>query len=172
MVEETTSVLRGDHGDPPANGLNQSFPSSSFGLAHQSFDLGKSLLYGIEVRRIGWQVEQLAALRSSISSLTLSPLWALRGCPSLLPDRDAGWALIPFGRKVRRPPGWLLLPQPEKSPSPQESYSRKQRCVRPLRLRGTEQDALSPLGAQAYKGESEVFVPISSTNTSRRASSS
>jgi hypothetical protein len=39
------------------------------------------------------------------------------------------------------------------------------------RLRGTEQCALCPLGAQAYKGESEMFVPISSTNTSRRASS-
>ena len=60
MVEETTSVLSRDQGDPGANGLNQSFPSSSFGLAHKTFDLAESLLYGIEVRRIGRQVEQLA----------------------------------------------------------------------------------------------------------------
>jgi hypothetical protein len=36
------------------------------------------------------------------------------------------------------------------------------------RLRGTEQRARSPRRAQAYKGLSEVFVPISSTNTSRQ----
>src|ERR671911_603548 len=38
------------------------------------------------------------------------------------------------------------------------------------RLRGTEQQALSPFLAQPYKREREMFVPISSTNTSRRAS--
>src|SRR3712207_3086558 len=38
-------------------------------------------------------------------------------------------------------------------------------------LRSTDQHARSPLGAQAYKGESEMFVPISSTKTNRRASS-
>ncbi len=37
-------------------------------------------------------------------------------------------------------------------------------------LRGTEQRALSPLGPQAYKVESEVLVAISSTNTSGSAS--
>jgi hypothetical protein len=39
-------------------------------------------------------------------------------------------------------------------------------------LRGTEQCARSPLGAQAYNAESEVLVPISSTNTNRLGSSS
>jgi hypothetical protein len=39
------------------------------------------------------------------------------------------------------------------------------------RLRGTEQGALSPFLAQPYIGEREMFVPISSTNTTRRASS-
>jgi hypothetical protein len=38
------------------------------------------------------------------------------------------------------------------------------------RLRGTEQRALSPRGAQACTGASEVFEPISSTNTNRSAS--
>jgi hypothetical protein len=71
VVEETLSILSRDHRDPPADGLNQCFPSSSFGLAHQSFDLGKSLLYGIEVRRIGWQVDELAA---SLLDELLNPL--------------------------------------------------------------------------------------------------
>ena len=39
-------------------------------------------------------------------------------------------------------------------------------------LRGTEQRARSPLGAQAYNAESEVLVAISSTNTNRLGSSS
>ena len=39
------------------------------------------------------------------------------------------------------------------------------------RLRGTSQRARSPLGAQAYSGASDVFVPISSTKTSRLWSS-
>src|SRR5215217_8534633 len=39
------------------------------------------------------------------------------------------------------------------------------------RLRGTEQWALCPFLDQPYRGESEVFVPISSTNTRERASS-
>lgn len=38
------------------------------------------------------------------------------------------------------------------------------------RLRGAEQRTLSPHGAQAYKGESEVLAPISSTEKSRRVS--
>jgi hypothetical protein len=59
VVEETTSVLSRDHGDRSTNGLNQSFPSSSFGLAHKSFDLRKRFLYGIEVRRIGRHIKQL-----------------------------------------------------------------------------------------------------------------
>jgi len=59
VVEETTGVFSCDHGNPLANGLNQSFLSSSFGLAHKCFDLAESLLYGIELRRIGRQIEQL-----------------------------------------------------------------------------------------------------------------
>src|SRR5215213_975349 len=39
------------------------------------------------------------------------------------------------------------------------------------RLRGREQWALRPFLAQPYGGESEVLVPISSTNTRERASS-
>ena len=35
------------------------------------------------------------------------------------------------------------------------------------RLRGTEHHALSPRRDQAYSGESEVLVPISSTKTNR-----
>jgi hypothetical protein len=38
------------------------------------------------------------------------------------------------------------------------------------RLRGTEERALCPLRDQAYKGESDVLVSISSTNTSRLVS--
>jgi hypothetical protein len=38
------------------------------------------------------------------------------------------------------------------------------------RLRGTRQWALWPFLAQAYTGDKEVFVPISSTKTSRLAS--
>ena len=38
------------------------------------------------------------------------------------------------------------------------------------RLRGTDQHALWPFGAQAYTGDNEVFVPISSTKTSRSVS--
>ena len=60
MVEETTSVFSCDHGNPPANALNQSFLSSSFGHAHKCFDLAESLLYGIELRRIGRQIKQLS----------------------------------------------------------------------------------------------------------------
>jgi hypothetical protein len=60
VVEESTRVLSCDHGDPPANGLKQSFPSSSFGLAHKSFDLAESFLFGIELRRIGRQIKQLS----------------------------------------------------------------------------------------------------------------
>src|SRR3712207_9196181 len=38
------------------------------------------------------------------------------------------------------------------------------------RLRGTSAKALLPLREWAYRGESEVLVPISSTNTSRLGS--
>jgi hypothetical protein len=51
--------MTGALGDPPPDGLNQSFPSSSFGLAHKSFDLRKRFLYRIEVRTIGRQIRQL-----------------------------------------------------------------------------------------------------------------
>src|SRR3712207_7115731 len=38
------------------------------------------------------------------------------------------------------------------------------------RLRGTGQQALWPFGAQAYTEDEEVFVPISSTKSSRSVS--
>src|SRR5215213_11944597 len=59
---------------------------------------------------------------------------------------------------------------PAKSPT-LKGHARQQRRVGPL-LRGTEQCARSPLGAQAYNAESEVLVPISSTKTNRLGSSS
>ena len=45
--------------------------------AQESLDFAEGLLDGVEVRGVGWQVDQLAA-RSSMNSLNPSPLWAER----------------------------------------------------------------------------------------------
>jgi len=78
---------------------------------------------------------------SSISSLTLSPLWALRGCPSPQPDRDIAWVRESSAHKLRTLRGWSNLPPPEKLPY-LEAHTREQSRVRPS---VTRNGALRPL---------------------------
>ena len=75
--------------------------------------------------------------RPSISSLTLSPLWALRGCPSPPPGLRAGSALVPALQVGLEEPGGGSAFHGQRWPHPGAGHARKQRGVLALRLRGT-----------------------------------
>ena len=60
MPEEAVSVLGGDRVEGRAHRLDQSSPAPGRHLAQRRFDLGEGLFYGVEVRRVGRQVQQLA----------------------------------------------------------------------------------------------------------------
>src|SRR3712207_6550832 len=102
-----------------------------------------------------------------MSSLTLSPLWAVRlsittTCPGC---RLGTRASSTYASKT------VLVVDPSTAkdgPMP-ESVMLESRVTFFPQLRGAEQSARSPLGDQAYSGRSETFVEHSSTNTKRLA---
>lgn len=62
MLKETTHVYGGDRRDRHSQSLGQSFAASSLHFAQQSLDLGEGFFDKIEIRRVRWQVQKLAAL--------------------------------------------------------------------------------------------------------------
>jgi hypothetical protein len=78
MLEETEGVSGGDRRDRLPQRVDQGLTRAGRGSPQEGLDLGEGLLDGVVIRRVGRQVEDLAALLASISSLTLSPLCAER----------------------------------------------------------------------------------------------
>src|SRR5215212_3410417 len=100
-----------------------------------------------------------------MSSLTLSPLWAVRlsittTCPA---ERLGASASSTYASKTAR----VVAPStPSDGPMPL-SVMLESRVTFLPQLRGDEQCARSPRLDQAYSAESETFVEHSSTNTKR-----
>jgi hypothetical protein len=61
VLEETPGIPRSDRRDRRAHRSHQSLPAPGFGLSQDVLDLRESFFDGIEVRRVGRQVEQLAS---------------------------------------------------------------------------------------------------------------
>ena len=61
MVEEPPRALSCDRRECLAHHLYQERVGTRLGTPQQPLDLREGLLYGVEVGRVGWQVEQLAA---------------------------------------------------------------------------------------------------------------
>src|SRR5215217_8213041 len=61
MNEEATRILSSDRIECLAYGFHQRLSCPGTNLAQKTLDLRKSLLNRIEVRRVGWQVLQLAS---------------------------------------------------------------------------------------------------------------
>ena len=62
MLEETTSVPSADGPDSYTQRLDQTLAGAGLGFSQDAFNLTESPLDRIKVRRVGWQVEQFAAL--------------------------------------------------------------------------------------------------------------
>ena len=60
MNEEAARILSSDCIECLAYGFHQRLSCPGTNLAQKTLDLRKSLLNWIEVRRVGWQVQQLA----------------------------------------------------------------------------------------------------------------
>ena len=61
MLEEPAGFLGAERRDRRPEGLKQGFAATRLSFAHQPLDLAEGLLYGVEIRRVGRQVEKLAA---------------------------------------------------------------------------------------------------------------
>ncbi len=60
MLEEATGVSGADRRQRQTDRLDQGFFRPGFSLTHESLDLREGLLNRVEIRRVGWQVEELA----------------------------------------------------------------------------------------------------------------
>jgi hypothetical protein len=63
MLEEAESIRGANRRDRRPKRLDQSRTGAGSCLSQQTLDLRKRLLYGVEVRRVGRQVDQFAAPR-------------------------------------------------------------------------------------------------------------
>src|SRR5215212_2557090 len=61
MLEEAPCIAGTHRLESSAQGFQQGFSGARPGLTHKSLELGEGLFYWVEVRRVGWQVEKLAA---------------------------------------------------------------------------------------------------------------
>ena len=74
MLEEASCIARCYSIKRSTHCFQQGFSGARLSLAQQRLELGKRFFYGVEVRRVGRQVEKLAEPLPSMSSLTLEPL--------------------------------------------------------------------------------------------------
>jgi hypothetical protein len=61
VLEKATGVLGAERRDRRPDGLKQGFAATRLDLAYQVLYLAEGFLYGVEVRRVGRQVQKLAA---------------------------------------------------------------------------------------------------------------
>jgi hypothetical protein len=61
VFKEATGVLGGDRRKRLTDRLDQGFFRPGFGFAHKPLDLREGFFYGVEIRRVGRQVDELAA---------------------------------------------------------------------------------------------------------------
>src|SRR5688572_1892546 len=106
--------------------------------------------------------------RSSISWRTLSPLWAERlSITTTCPLRSVGARTCStYASKTTE----VVAPSTVREGPIPSALMLESMVVLAPRLRGTDQQALWPFSDQAYEGDNEVFVPISSTKSSRSVS--
>lgn len=57
MSEKTLRILRGDRIERAAHRFDQRLPASALRFSQDAFYLGEGFLYGVEVGRVGRQVE-------------------------------------------------------------------------------------------------------------------
>ncbi len=74
MTKEAHRIFGRDPQDRPTDGLYERPANAGGAFSQQRFDLREGFLYGIQVRRVGWQVKQREQPTPSINSRTLSPL--------------------------------------------------------------------------------------------------
>src|SRR5215210_2538629 len=93
MLEECPRILFGNLRKRFPDRVNEDLADACSGLPEQVLDLGERLLYRIEVRRVGRQVEDLGA-SPSIISLTVSLLWTERlSITTISPSLSAGMSI-------------------------------------------------------------------------------
>jgi hypothetical protein len=68
MIKEASRVSGGDHRKRLTDGIHECPAAPSLGLSQQRLDLGESLFYRVEVRRVGRQEQEFAV--SSLDQLT------------------------------------------------------------------------------------------------------
>jgi hypothetical protein len=125
VLEEALRVTSADRRDRLSHRLHQSLAGSSLGFAQETLDLGEGFFDGVEVRRVGRQVRESWAPRSSTSARTLSLPCELKGCPSRRPARLANYSGRASSRhKPRTPRGRWRPPPPGTVPYPRPSCSK------------------------------------------------
>src|SRR3712207_3884768 len=60
MLEESTGVPGADHRQRQTDRLDQGFFRPGLSFTHEPLDLREGLLNRVEIRRVGWQVDELA----------------------------------------------------------------------------------------------------------------
>ncbi len=106
VLEKAARVLGGHRRDRRSDGLQERLPSPGLAFSKEALDLGEGFFDRIEVRGVGRQVDELTEPRPSMSSLILSLLYELRGCPALRLGLCAAWEPGSAPRKLRRPRKW------------------------------------------------------------------
>src|SRR5215207_312794 len=78
MFEEALDIRSSDRMESFADNLHECLLGTSTRFSQIALELAERLLYGVEVRRIGRQVDESSHPLPSINSLILSPLWELK----------------------------------------------------------------------------------------------
>jgi hypothetical protein len=90
MVEEALSVRSADRTQSLADDLRERLVAASARFSQIALELGKGLLYGVEVRRVGRQVQELASLALDQLPDPLSALCELKLSITTWPSSSVG----------------------------------------------------------------------------------
>src|SRR5215211_315220 len=120
MLEEPPSVACRHLVESSAHRLYERLAGTRPGPPQERLELGKRFFYGVEIGRVGWQVEKRAA---SLLDELAHPRTFVRGCPSPLSAPASVREQGPAPHRPRRRPSWLHPPPPETARSPRGSCS-------------------------------------------------
>jgi hypothetical protein len=116
MVEEALSVRSADRTQSLADDLRERLVAASARFSQIALELGKGLLYGVEVRRVGRQVQELASL--ALDQLPDPLPCANSSCPSPPSGPPPAWDTGPRASRSRTPWCWSNPPPPGMLPFP------------------------------------------------------
>ena len=130
VLKEAPGVTSADRRDRPSHRLYRSLAGPSLGFAQDTLDLGEGFFDGIEVRRVGRQVQELGSPLLDQLAYPLS-LVGRAGRPPRRPARLANSGRASSRRKPRTPRGRWRPPPPGTVPCPRPSCSKAPWCSAP-----------------------------------------